>query len=83
MISNQNTCKTYTVTVCIEVSAQFEVKATSVKNAKAKARELAENSIEVIFDGNCLKERHRLSRGEMSNRTESYAKAETYATQAF
>ncbi len=54
MISNQRTCKTYTVTVCIEVSAQFEVTATSVKNAKAKARELAENSIEVIFDGNCL-----------------------------
>lgn len=45
--------KTYTVSVSIEVSCQFEVKASSVKEAKAKAKKLADTSIEIVFDGEC------------------------------
>jgi hypothetical protein len=49
----RNQTKTYTVSVSIEASCQFEVKASSVKEAKAKAQELAETSIEIVFDGEC------------------------------
>lgn len=49
-----NSAKTYTVTVCIEVSAQFEVEAGSIREAKLKAKKLAESSIDISFDGDCL-----------------------------
>lgn len=45
--------KTYTVSVSIEASCQFEIKASSIKEAKAKAKKLADTSIEIVFDGEC------------------------------
>ncbi|MCC5668418.1 hypothetical protein LC653_32345 [Nostoc sp. CHAB 5784] len=53
MPQNKKRTKTYTVSVTVEASCQFEVEASSVKEAKAKARELADSSIEIVFDGNC------------------------------
>jgi ferredoxin-fold anticodon binding domain-containing protein len=44
-----NQTKTYTVSVSIEANCQFEVKASSIKEAK----ELADTSIEIVFDGEC------------------------------
>lgn len=48
-----NQTKTYTVSVSIEANCQFEVRANSIKEAKAKAKELADTSIEIVFDGEC------------------------------
>ena len=53
MTSNKKRTKTYTVSVTVEASCQFEVEAKNVKEAKAKAQELAGSSIEIVFDNNC------------------------------
>lgn len=53
MAQNQTRIKVYTVSVTVEASCQFEVEASSVTAAKAKAKELADSSIEIVFDGNC------------------------------
>jgi hypothetical protein len=48
-----NTTKTYTVSVTVEASCQLEIKASSVKEAKAKAEKLAGELIQIEFDGEC------------------------------
>lgn len=49
----RNKTKTYTVSVTVEASCQFEVEASNVKQAKAKAKELAGELIQIEFDGEC------------------------------
>ncbi len=52
-MTQKQTSRNYVVSVTVEASCQFEIQASSVKEAKAKARQLAAELIQIEFDGEC------------------------------